>query len=144
MPLGAGSNAVRVYVTVLVTTCLTLTGRETPDCGGSMKLLVLPSIYQLVGEYGDLRTALLGVALAGVVELLIALFGEAQVELYGESGIRSFLKDVGVLLPEGFRETGGRTNGVGGIRGADVATRGVDATGSFRDSPQVQEHALDG
>ena len=49
-PFGAGSRAVRVYVTVRVTTCLTLTGRGRPDIGGSIIHRVLPSMYQLVGE----------------------------------------------------------------------------------------------
>src|ERR1700759_2665781 len=102
-----------------------------------MKVLVLPSMYQLVGEYGDRSVvALLGVALTGVA-LLTALFGEPQEE-YGESGMRSFLNVVGFLFPEGVRETGGRTNGEGGIRGADVATSGVDAVVSLRESPQEQ------
>jgi hypothetical protein len=38
LPFGAGSNGVtgvRVYVTVLVTTCLTLTGRGAADRGAS-------------------------------------------------------------------------------------------------------------
>lgn len=59
LPLGAGSNGVRVYVTVRVTTCLTLTGRWQPLRGAS-KYCVLPAAAQCVGEKGERTEALRG------------------------------------------------------------------------------------
>ena len=66
-------------MTVLVTTCFTLTCLLAPaDNGGAPNILVRPSIYQLVGENGDLRlVVLLGVALLGVALLGVALLGVA-------------------------------------------------------------------
>jgi hypothetical protein len=64
-------------VTVLVTTCLTLTDLGHPDLGGSGKYRVLPSMIQLVGEYGECGNALLGVALRGVALLEMALRGDS-------------------------------------------------------------------
>ena len=52
LPFGAGSSGVRQYVTVLVTTCLTLTRPGLPLISGSA----------LVGE----KVALHGAALSGV------------------------------------------------------------------------------
>ena len=63
-PLGAGSSGVRVYVTVRVTTCLTLTGRWPPVRGAS-KYRVLPSMAQAVGEKGERTAALRGESVAG-------------------------------------------------------------------------------
>ena len=117
-------------MTVLVTTCLTLTARGTLDRGGSAKYRVLPSMIQLLGEYGERRIVLLGVALRGVALLGVELFGVAllDVELrgdslmeeYGDCGMRSLLSAVGVR-DDVVRVRLGRTKGVGGIRGAEVA-----------------------
>jgi len=63
-PLGAGSSGVRVYVTVRVTTCLTLTGRWLPMRGAS-KYRVLPSRAQSAGEKGERTAALRGESVAG-------------------------------------------------------------------------------
>lgn len=59
LPFGAGSRGVRVYVTVLVTTCLTLTGRWQPDRGGS-RYRVFPSRIQSAGENGERIAPLFG------------------------------------------------------------------------------------
>lgn len=70
-----------MYVTVRVTTCLMLTALGIPDRGGSPKNRVLPSRYQLVGEYGERSVLLRGVALRGValldMELMLALRGDS-------------------------------------------------------------------
>jgi hypothetical protein len=129
-----------VYVTVLVTTCFTLTFRDPPaDMGGAPKTLVRPSIYQLVGEKGE-RSGwpLRGVALCGVCVLGAALRGVAlcgdwlKLVLVGDSGIVSFLSVVGVLA-DGRLVGAGLTKGDGGTRGADVAE------GSFRFSSSAAE-----
>ena len=113
-PLGAGSRGVTgdlVYVTVLVTTCLTLTDLCVPDRGAS-KCLVFPSITQSAGENGE-RIALL-LALPSVL-----LFGESvEGDQAGDWGIRSRRKAVGVRA-----EFGGRMKGEGGIIGADCVFR---------------------
>ena len=64
LPLGAGSSGVRVYVTVRVTTCLTLTGRWQPLRGAS-KYWDLPAMAQCVGEKGERPAALRGESVAG-------------------------------------------------------------------------------
>ena len=80
LPLGAGSRGVRVYVTVLVTTCLTFIDRGRPVCGGSGKYRVFPSMIQLVGEKGERGTALRGVALRGVALFDVVLRGDSLIE----------------------------------------------------------------
>lgn len=55
LPLGAGSSGVtgeRVYVTVRVTTCRTLTGLCVAERGDSYILLIL-STFQSADENGD-------------------------------------------------------------------------------------------
>ena len=104
LPRGAGSRGVRVYVTVLVTTCLTLTGRWPPLDRGDAKCLVLPSMIQSAGEKGDRIALLLEESVVG--------------EKAGDWGIRRRCSVVGVR-PEGVRLGVGRTNGVGGMTGED-------------------------
>ena len=61
LPLGAGSSAVLLYVTVLVTTDRTLTGRMQPLRGASKYRCPLLSRFQSAGEKGErLRPALMG------------------------------------------------------------------------------------
>lgn len=136
LPLGAGSKGVDVYVTVLVTTCLTLTWRGAEHIEGAPKTLVLPSMIQLVGENGErstlllgvafvalLRVALLGAALRGTALLGVALElrGDMLIMELGDCGMRSLRSVVGVRI-EGCREGPGRTNGVGGHSGAVAGT----------------------
>ena len=108
-PLGAGSRGVIgdfVYVTVFVTTCLTLTVLCVPDRGAS-KYRVFPSSTQSAGENGDRKV------------LRALLFGESiHGDHAGDCGIRSLFKPVGVRA-----EFGGRMYGDGGIMGADCAFR---------------------
>jgi hypothetical protein len=61
LPLGAGSSAVLLYVTVLVTTDRTLTGRMQPLRGASKYRCPLLSRFQSAGEKGERATpALMG------------------------------------------------------------------------------------
>ena len=75
---------------------------------------------QLVGEYGERKRALRGVALLGVALFEMALRGDAPMDEYGDEGIRSFRRVAGVFEDvEDDRERVGRMNGVGGTSGAD-------------------------
>ena len=67
-----------------------------------------------------LGVALLGVALLGVALLDIELRGDSLIEGYGDCGMRSLLSAVGVR-DDVARVRVGRTKGVGGMRGAEVA-----------------------
>ena len=100
LPFGAGSRGGdRLYVTVLVTTDLTLTGLGQALLGVSKYRRVALSMFQSAGENGEQSTPLL--------TLLMAVRGEGpQVvgEKAGECGMRSRLSAVGVL----------RVYGVGG------------------------------
>jgi len=96
-PFGAGSRAVRLYVTVRVTTWRTLTGRAHALRGAS-KCRAPPSSAQSAGENGD-RT-LMGESVAG--------------ENNGDGGILSRRSDVGVVV----RAERGRTNGEVGASAA--------------------------
>ena len=61
LPLGAGSSGVLLYVTVLVTTDRTLTGRTHALLGVSKYLCPEASKFQSAGEKGDLAmVALMG------------------------------------------------------------------------------------
>ena len=96
-----------VYVTVLVTTCLTLTALCVPDLGAS-KCLLFPSIAQSAGENGERIVLLL--ALPSVLLLGESVEGDHA----GDCGIRSRRKAVGVRA-----ELGGLMKGEGGTIGAD-------------------------
>ena len=113
-PFGAGSRGVTgdlVYVTVLVTTCLTLTDLCVPDRGVS-KCLVFPSMAQSAGENGERIAPLLAL-------LSTLLLGESvEGDQAGDWGIRSRRRAVGVRA-----EFGGRIKGEGGIIGADCVFR---------------------
>ena len=88
LPFGAGSKGgVLLYVTVLVTTDLTLTGL-TQALRGSNILCPLLSKFQSAGEKGD-----------RVNEELRALLGDGATpgDQVGEGGIRSRLSPVGVF-----------------------------------------------
>ena len=93
LPFGAGSSGGdRLYVTVLVTTDLTLTGLGQALLGGSKWRRVVLSTVQSAGENGEQSTALL--------IPLMAVRGEgpqAVGEKAGECGMRSRLNAVGVL-----------------------------------------------
>jgi hypothetical protein len=85
LPLGAGSRAVLLYVTVLVTTDRTLTGRMQPLLGASKYLCPLLSRFQSAGENGE--------------RPMLALIGDGALpgvwsgaECKGDCGIRSRLK----------------------------------------------------
>lgn len=100
-----------VYVTVLVTTCLTLTDLCVLDRGAS-KCRVFPSTAQSAGENGDLIALLLAL-------LSVQLLGESVAgDHTGDWGIRSRRRAVGVRA-----ECGGLMNGEGGIIGADCIFR---------------------
>jgi len=89
LPLGAGSRSVILYVTVLVTTERTLTGRTQAFFGASKYLCPVLSRFQSAGENGERAIlALIGDwALPGV-------FRDA--EYNGDCGMRRRLNPVGV------------------------------------------------
>lgn len=85
LPFGAGSSGgVLLYVTVLVTTDRTLTGRTQALLGVSKYLVPLLSRAQSAGEKGDR------------IALIEALRGESLPgEQRGEGGMRRRLRSVG-------------------------------------------------
>lgn len=99
-PFGAGSSGVLVYVTVLVTTCLTLTDLCVADLGELM-YRVLPSMLQSAGENGENTALLLGESVVG--------------DQAGDCGMRSLRRGVVMERAEG----GGRMKGEGGMIGAE-------------------------
>lgn len=99
LPLGAGSSGgVLLYVTVLVTTDRTLTGRTHALLGVSKNLIPLLSRAQSDGENGD-RMALID-----------ALRGESVPgEQRGDGGIRKRLRPVGEQADLGWAKGDGGT-----------------------------------
>jgi hypothetical protein len=120
-PLGAGSSGgVRLYVTVLVTTDRTLTGRIQALLGVSKYLVPLLSRAQSEGENGDRMV---------VIE---ALRGESVPgEQRGEGGIRKRLRPVGEQADLGCAK------GDGG--GSEMAETGGDLWVSRREKEKLLE-----
>lgn len=102
LPFGAGSNGVRLYTTVLVTTERTLTGRVQALRGASKYRWPVLSRFQSAGEKGDRAI----VALDRAALEMFALLGESADR--GDCGIFKRLRVVGV------RADCGRTKGDGG------------------------------
>ena len=125
LPFGAGSSGVigdRVYVTVRVTTCRTLTGLFVAERGESYILLIL-SAFQSAEENGDR------------IEWQL-LWGESDAgDHRGDCGILRRLRPVGVRA-----EFGGRMYGEGGMMGADMAVLGAGSCVTL----QQQDDALFG
>ncbi len=120
LPLGAGSSGgVLLYVTVLVTTDRTLTGRTQALLGVSKYLVPLLSRAHSEGENGDR------------IALTVELRGESTPgEQSGEGGIRRRLR------PVGERADLGCTKGDGG-------TAAAEAGGDLRVSRRQKENALE-
>jgi hypothetical protein len=121
LPLGAGSSGgVLLYVTVLVTTDRTLTGRTQALLGVSKYLWPLLSRAHSAGENGDRMT------------LTVELRGESVPgEQSGEGGIRSRLRS------DGERADLGWMKGEGGT--AAVAEAGRDLCVSQRQEEKLLE-----
>lgn len=98
-PFGGGSSGVRLYVTVRVTTCLTLTGFAEVALlgvfGARSCQLGEKAQWVLVALRG---VALYGVALNGVALYGVALYGDALygVAARGESFMDNVLSDCGI------------------------------------------------
>jgi hypothetical protein len=125
-PLGAGSSGgVRLYVTVLVTTDRTLTGRIQALLGVSKYLVPLLSRAHSEGENGDrmvLNEALRGESVPG--------------EQRGEGGIRKRLRPVGEQADLGC------VKGDGG--GIETAETGGDLRVSRRENEKLLDLDIEG